>query len=160
MREEIIKKDFYQLLKLEEIKHLLRISGNFEDGLLNLLKDSVIAFAESYLEQEILLKEFRITGVFTKNITLKTPFVSVISIKSKGEDINYKLNKNILMPDLKSGDEFVLHYLAGMLEGEVTPDLKLALLQHLANVYDERDSRGKIPVFTFQVYERYRKIKL
>ena len=160
MREKIIKKDFYELLTLEEIKHFLRISGNFEDELLINLKDTVITFAESRLEKEILLKEFEIEGTFAGQIILKTPLLCVNSLVSEGENINYKLFKNKLIPDLKIGEEFTLNYTAGMLEEEIKSDFKLALLHHILSLYDLRESGGKVPFFTSQVYERYKNIKL
>lgn len=160
MKIMAVKKDFYEILTLQEIKNFLRISGSFEDELLINLKDSAITFAENYLEAEILLKEFEIVGNFTGIIILQTPLLCVNSLTSKGCDISYKLIKNRLMPDLKVGEEFTLNYTSGMLEEEIKSDFKLALLHHILSLYDLRESGGKVPFFTSQVYERYKKIKL
>ena len=115
---------------------------------------------KSFLEKEILLKEIEIEGIFTGKIILKTPLLCVNSCISEGENINYKLVKNRLMPDLKVGENLVLNYTAGMLEEEIKSDFKLALLHHILNLYDLRESGGKMPFFTSQVYERYKNIKL
>jgi hypothetical protein len=160
MRERHLHNYYQKILDTKEVRHFLRIIGDYEDLIIQNLSKSVIKYAESFLGFELSHKEIALEGVFYKNIILKTPLISVNLVKSDNIPIEFTVERNILKPNIKVGENIEIIYEAGFMEDEVPDDLKSALMQHLLSLYDIRLSGGKVPIFSLEVYGRYRTINL
>lgn len=160
MRERILQNYFKEILKTEEVKKFLRITGDYDDSLLESLSKSTIKFAEGFLGFELSHKEILLEGIFLKKIKLKTPFVQVNLVKSGDKDVDFQLEKNVLKPDLMVGESIQIIYEAGLMEDEVPEDLRSSLMQHLMSLYDTRINGGNVPHFSLEVYNRYRMVNL
>jgi hypothetical protein len=160
MREKILQNYYQKILPLKEVKHFLRITGEHEDELVSNLCKTVIKSAEMMLAFELSHKEIMLYGHFENNVKLKSPLVSVLSVKSNAKNVDFRIEKQILKPSVKVGENLEICYEVGLMEDEVPDDLKSAIIQHLISLYDLRISGGKLPHFSVEVYNRYRMVNL
>jgi hypothetical protein len=160
MKEKVIKNYFEKLLPMQEVRHFLRISDDYDDDLIKTIVKGVIQSAEKIIGIEISHKEILLEGIFEKNIALKFPFVQVNYVKNQDGNISFSTSKNILKPSIEVGRSIEISYECGLMEDELPSDLKLALLNHIVSLYDFSLTGGKIPLTSIETYNRYRMIKI
>lgn len=157
MKEKIVKRDFYEILPMEEVRHFLRISGTYEDRLLKRIIESVICFAEDFLNMDIQKKQILLKGKYLGKVYLKNPLIEINSVKCGEQPVKFFFN-SFLEVDAPLQKNVEILYTCGFQEEETPSDLKMAILFHAAFLYDSKGERGSLPQHVKESYFKYKKI--
>lgn len=160
MKEKIIKKDFYQIITIEELRAFLRITGTHDDLLLQNFVESAISYAEGFVGLEIQKKEILLTGEYRGEVMLRGPLINLISVKvPENEHVTFAISGNKLEIHTPIETKFEVLYVAGLEEDEMWQDLKVAMMMHISYIYNSGQVSFNIPRDVLQVYYKYKKIR-
>lgn len=113
-------------LLLKRLKSNLRITSEDLDEELEHKLRAAIAYAEHQISQVIVPSLFTVTEELgDRGIELRSPLVSVDSVKSDDKDLVYTLNGVTLSPAVKKGSNVSVSYKAGM--AEIPEDIVFAI---------------------------------
>ena len=160
MKEIIIQNHFDEIFKITELRDFLKITGEHEDFTIKNLLQGAVKYAENLIGFELSRKVICIKGEFRGNIKLKSPLISIHSVKNNEKNVNFILQNKKIQPVLQLGELIELTYEVGFLENEMPEDIKLALMHHIASIYDARTSDGRVPYFSLEIYNNHRNIIL
>jgi uncharacterized phiE125 gp8 family phage protein len=148
-------------LTLDEIKTHLKISGSAEDTYLTLLLDAVVDFFEKYTKRNLITRTYETyRDTFDNDLEIRqSPSVSVSKIEYLVSDVLTTLSTDVYFLlvsntfprlSLKAGQEWPtgmddreqavkITFTAGYgAASDVPEDIKVALLQHIAALYENR----------------------
>lgn len=160
MHSRVVENFYTEVFNIQDLRDCLKITGDHEDYIIKNLLKGVIKYAENLMGFELSRKIICLSGRFSQNIKLKKPLILVRSVKSENKDINFMLNKGMLQPILSIGKELEITYEAGFTSFDIPDDIKSAILQHILSIYDFNINGGRIPYFSLEIYNSYRKINL
>lgn len=159
--------DATTILSLNYIKNYLRIDNNCDDDFLQNALLVAISYAEKITGYILGTKTLKTT------ITLKTatqklndfPFIinEIISITNNGEALQatqYQLsNGNILFTKQTSGT-IEIEFKTGISATSIPQDIKQAILQHIATMYQNKNGNYTIPQAVQNTYSQYKNIRI
>ncbi|MCP5370026.1 MAG: phage gp6-like head-tail connector protein [Rickettsiaceae bacterium] len=168
-----IKQNKSNIFELSYIKDFLKITHDYEDMLLANLLNTSISYAEKLLRICITSSTIKANIEEShKNIILKYPSInSILSIilKTKEmieEDItenfgtaDYQINK-ITLADQFVGQNICFNYQTGFAPDNIPPQIKQAILLHLAKTYEQPANTSLIDKQIKELLIPYRIIKI
>ena len=160
---EIIDDSEPEIISLQEAKQFLRLENDLDDNLILSLIKSARKIAENYLKRSITSKIFELEARPKSNY-LYLPFgpaKEVIKlIDSNGKLISrkyYHLTTNRQFLYIETVQNCLVTYKSSSL---VRENLKLAMLNHISVMYEDRIGDGAIPQAALKIYNNVRKINI
>jgi len=160
-------------IDLTSVKSFLRIDISDDDSLITRLIKTATTECEAQINKTIIEKTYIYSIYDLKSKVIHLPFPPVKSITSikiidYEEKITIVENTHYYFDGINGTINFDtefsnfyridIEYIAGMIE--INPELIQALLMHIASMYENKNGDLEIPVYTMNVYSRYKRIKL
>ena len=163
----LIEFDATTILSLNYIKNYLRIDNDCDDEFLQNALLTAISYTETITGYILGIKTLK-TQITLKTATQKIkdfPYAvnEVISIINNGENLQ---STDYTIDD---GEISFTHHISGTLEIEfktgvesqsIPQDIKQAILQHIATMYQNKHGNYEIPQAVKNTYSQYKKIRI
>lgn len=161
----------HELISLEELKHFLRIEGNYDDAIIKTFMQYAFEVAENHIAKILSPKTFIHTIFDAKSNIIKllnTPVISINSIKL-GNNIlhsqNYFFIQNTQAIQINNtqlnNQQLDVTYTSGLTNPiELPAIIKLTIMQHVAFLYDSKLSDNKTPPNFLNAYNIYHNVKI
>lgn len=163
----VIEFDATTILSLNYIKNYLRIDNDCDDEFLQNALLTAISYAEKITGYILGVKTLKTT------ITLQTstqklkefPFIinEIISITNNGEnlqDTDYTVNNGVILFKHQISGTLEIEFKTGMESLSVPQDIKQAILQHIATMYQNKNGNYTIPQAVQNTYSQYKNIRI
>lgn len=159
--------DATTILSLNYIKNYLRIDNNDDDEFLQNALLSAISYAEKMTGYILGIKTLK-TTIKLKTATQKLkdfPFIinEIVSIANNGEtlqDTQYQLSDGQASFTSQTSGIIEIQFKTGIDAAAIPQDIKQALLQHIATMYQNKNGNYTIPQAVQTTYSQYKNIRI
>jgi uncharacterized phiE125 gp8 family phage protein len=156
------------ILSLDTVKHYLRVENSDDDAII----EKCINATESYLEKNIgliisprdYLFEY-LKPVFSVQLHFK-PLLKINNVTADGkelstEDDDYKLTDDKIIFAKKQSNLTLEAQFGYSQSADLPSDIEMALLMHIAHLYDHRDGNDNIiPLMVSEIYSQYKFLRI
>jgi len=162
-------------LAAEEVKLFLRIEHDEDDDIIDMLIVTVREAAEAWTGRSLITQSqrMRLVGHDCGIVTLlRGPVQSIQTVEAVNDGVGvtvdpglYRLHaaRGILqMLQVPYAQELVITYVAGFGDaaGDVPSLIRQGMLQHVAQLYENREAAGNTPELARALYQPYREMRL
>ncbi|MDC0865193.1 head-tail connector protein [Rickettsiaceae bacterium] len=168
---QITNTQIKEILSLEEIKNYLRISHDYDDGLIKSLKESAINHAESFTGLSLHKREI-ICDVQNSQSSILPKYIHIIEVKKvwllrKNEKREITDSFGYIATDTQSlhfecdhiGDNITIEYIAGY-QDSIPRTVQHGILMHVASMYEHAEDGASMSDKIRDLYLPYRVMKI